>query len=47
MIKLSEERSNDTENLIFELYNELWNISVCGKNFSIGEVHILYKNEMK
>ena len=32
MIKLSEKRSNDTENLIFEFYNELWNISIYGKN---------------
>ena len=28
----TEKRSNDTENLIFEFYNELWNISICGKN---------------
>ena len=24
----TEKRSNDTENLIFEFYNELWNISI-------------------
>ena len=32
MIKLSDERSNGAQDLIFEFYNELWNVSICGKH---------------
>ena len=47
MIKLSEGRSNDTENLIFEFYNELWNIPICGKNLFNWRSSYSVQNEVK